>query len=136
VDYPVHKLAINRLANWFIRMLFRLRYNDITNAFKCYRREAVEGMQPLLSPHFNLTVEMPLKAIARGYSYAVVPISWTNRKSGISKLKIKEMGSRYLFIVLYVWLEHHLSRGDYVRQEPKAKEHAASHESGYGAGAR
>ena len=72
---------------------------------------------PLLSPHFNLTVEMPLKAIVRGYSYAVVPISWTNRKAGISKLKIKEMGSRYLFIVLYVWLEHHFARGDYLRRE-------------------
>lgn len=117
VDYPVHKLGINRMANWFIRILFRLRYNDITNAFKCYRRSALEGMQPLISAHFNLTVEMPLKAIVRGYSYAVVPISWTNRKSGMSKLKIKEMGSRYLFIVLYLWLERHLSRGDYVRQE-------------------
>jgi len=125
VDYPVHKLAINRMANWFIRMLFRLRYNDITNAFKCYRRNAIEGMQPLISPHFNLTVEMPLKAIVRGYSYAVVPISWTNRKSGISKLKIKEMGSRYLFIVLYLWLERHLSRGDYVRRE-ETKEPAAA----------
>lgn len=120
VDYPVHKLAINRLANWFIAILFRLQFNDITNAFKCYRREAIEGMQPLISPHFNLTVEMPLKAIMRGYSHTVVPISWTNRKSGISKLKIKEMGSRYLFIVLYVWLEHHLSRGDYLRQEETA----------------
>jgi dolichol-phosphate mannosyltransferase len=126
LDYPVHKLAINRLANWFIRMLFRLRYNDITNAFKCYRRQAIEGMQPLLSPHFNLTVEMPLKAIARGYSYAVLPISWTNRKSGMSKLRIKEMGSRYLFIVLYVWLEHHLSRGDYLRREEHAEERAAT----------
>jgi dolichol-phosphate mannosyltransferase len=125
VDYPVHKLAINRMANWFIRVLFRLRYNDITNAFKCYRRQAIEGMQPLLSPHFNLTVEMPLKAIVRGYSYAVLPISWTNRKSGMSKLKIKEMGSRYLFIVLYVWLEHHLSRGDYLRPE-EAQEHATT----------
>jgi dolichol-phosphate mannosyltransferase len=126
LDYPVHKLAINRMANWFIRMLFRLRYNDITNAFKCYRRQAIEGMQPLLSPHFNLTVEMPLKAIARGYSYAVLPISWTNRKSGMSKLRIKEMGSRYLFIVLYVWLEHHLSRGDYLRREEHAEERAAT----------
>ena len=125
LDYPVHKLAINRMANWFIRILFGLRYNDITNAFKCYRRQAIEGMQPLLSPHFNLTVEMPLKAIVRGYSYAVVPISWTNRKSGMSKLKIKEMGSRYLFIVLYVWLERHLSRGDYLRRE-EAEEGAAT----------
>jgi len=125
LDYPVHKLAINRIANWFIRMLFGLRYNDITNAFKCYRRQAIEGMQPLISHHFNLTVEMPLKAIVRGYSFAVLPISWTNRKSGMSKLKIKEMGSRYLFIVLHVWLEHHLSRGDYVRRaEPE--EHTAT----------
>jgi dolichol-phosphate mannosyltransferase len=126
LDYPVHKLAINRMANWFIRMLFGLRYNDITNAFKCYRRQAIDGMQPLISPHFNLTVEMPLKAIVRGYSYAVVPISWTNRKSGISKLKIKEMGSRYLFIVLHVWLERHLSRGDYVRRQPQTEERSAA----------
>ena len=126
IDYPVHKLTINRLANWFIRILFGLRYNDITNAFKCYRRQALEGMQPLISPHFNLTVEMPLKAIVRGYSYAVVPISWTNRKTGISKLKIKEMGSRYLFIVLYLWLERHLSRGDYVRRREQVEEQATA----------
>jgi len=116
VDYPAHKLVINRLANWFIEVLFRIRYNDVTNAFKCYRRSVIEGIQPLISPHFNLTVEMPLKAIVRGYKYAVVPISWTNRTTGISKLKLKEMGSRYLFIVLYLWLEKYLSRGDYRRR--------------------
>ena len=127
VDYPVHKLAINRMANWFIRILFRLRYNDITNAFKCYRRQAIEGMQPLISQHFNLTVEMPLKAIVRGYSYAVLPIAWTNRQTGISKLKIKEMGSRYLFIVLYLWLEKHLSRGDYRREAQPQPERARHH---------
>ncbi len=115
VDYPFHKLVLNRAANTFIRVLFGLRFNDITNAFKCYRREVIESMQPLISPHFNLTVEMPLKAIVRGYSFAVVPITWTNRASGVSKLKIKEMGSRYLFIVLYLWLEKHLSRRDYHR---------------------
>ena len=126
VDYPKHKLILNRLANWFIMTLFRLRCNDITNAFKCYRREVIEGMQPLLSPHFNLTVEMPLKAIVRGYSYAVIPITWTNRKAGISKLKIKEMGSRYLFIVLYMWLEKHFARGDYHRREQVAASKASA----------
>ena len=115
IDYPKHKLLINRLANFFVRTLFTFGYNDTTNAFKCYRREVVEGAQPLISKHFNLTVELPLKAIVRGYSYAVVPISWTNRKTGTSKLKIQEMGSRYLFIVWYLFLEKHLSRGDYRR---------------------
>lgn len=115
VDYPRHKLLLNRLANGFIRLLFGLRLNDTTNAFKCYRREVIAGCGPLLSKHFNLTVELPLKAIVRGYSYAVVPINWYNRTTGVSKLKIKEMGSRYLFIVLYIWLEKVLSRGDYRR---------------------
>jgi len=115
IDYPSHKLWLNRLANRFIQMLFHLDHNDVTNAFKCYRRDVIEGIQPLLSAHFNLTVEMPLKAIVRGYTYKTLPISWTNRQSGESKLKIKEMGSRYLFIVLYAWLERKLARGDYQR---------------------
>lgn len=115
-DYPRHKLWLNRLANGFIKILFRLDHNDITNAFKCYRRDVIEGIQPLLSAHFNLTVEMPLKAIVRGFTFKTVPISWTNRQAGESKLKIKEMGSRYLFIALYVWLERRLSRGDYRRR--------------------
>ncbi len=103
--------------NAVIRILFQHGYNDTTNAFKAYRREVIDQLQPLLSNHFNLTVELPLKAIVRGYSYAVVPVSWTNRRHGVSKLKLQEMGSRYLFIVLYVWLEHHLSRGDYRRRD-------------------
>jgi dolichol-phosphate mannosyltransferase len=112
-DYPRLKLTINRLANQFIRVLFRHRYNDTTNAFKAYRREVIETISPLLSKHFNLTVEMPLKAIVRGHTYEVIPTAWTNRTSGVPKLAMKEMGSRYLFIVLYVWLENALSRGDY-----------------------
>jgi dolichol-phosphate mannosyltransferase len=118
--YPRIKLVINRLANWFIRTIFRHHYNDTTNAFKAYRREVIDRIQPLLSNHFNLTVEMPLKAIVRGHTFRVVPVSWTGRSTGSSKLGIREMGSRYLFIVLYVWLEAHLSRGDYRKREAGA----------------
>ena len=114
-DYPRFKLVMNRIVNAGIRVLFGHGYNDTTNAFKAYRREVIDTVQPLLSPHFNLTVELPLKAIVRGHSYAIVPISWTNRTSGESKLRLNEMGSRYLFIVLMVFLEHHLSRGDFRR---------------------
>ena len=117
IDYPIHKLYVNRLANLFIQILFGLNLNDTTNAFKAYRREVISGVSPLLSHHFNLTVEIPLKAIVRGYSYKIIPISWENRKAGFSKLKIKEMGSRYLFIVLSIWLEKYLSMGDYKREE-------------------
>jgi dolichol-phosphate mannosyltransferase len=113
--YPLIKLVVNRIANLAIRLAFGHGYNDTTNAFKVYRREVIDNVQPLISQHFNLTVELPLKAIVRGHSYAIVPISWTNRASGVSKLRLQEMGSRYLFIILYVFFEHHLSRGDYRR---------------------
>jgi dolichol-phosphate mannosyltransferase len=116
-DYPRFKLILNRIVNNGIRFLFQHGYNDTTNAFKAYRREVIDQVQPLLSNHFNLTVELPLKAIVRGYTYAVVPITWTNRRYGVSNLRLQEMGSRYLFIILYVWLEHHLSRGDYRRPD-------------------
>jgi dolichol-phosphate mannosyltransferase len=115
VDYPRLKLVLNRITNLVIRVLFGIRYDDVTNAFKLYSRQTIEGMKPFLSHHFNLTVEMPLKAIVRGYSYTVVPNSWTNRKAGVSKLRVQEMGSRYMFIVLYCFLERWLSRGDYRR---------------------
>ena len=116
LDYPRVKLLVNRLANLFIRVLFRHGLNDTTNAFKAYRRHVIEGCRPLIAPHFNLTVELPLKAIVRGYSWALTPISWENRKHGVAKLKIKEMGSRYFFICMYVWLEKYFSRGDYRRR--------------------
>jgi len=117
VDYPFVKWVMNRLANAFIASLFRIKLNDTTNAFKAYRRTVIEGCSPLLSPHFNLTVEIPLKAIVRGFTWVIVPITWRNRRSGVAKLKIREMGSRYFFICMYIWLEKYFSRGDYIKSK-------------------
>jgi dolichol-phosphate mannosyltransferase len=128
IGYPHFKLVLNRAANAFIRFLFGLRYNDVTNAFKLYRREVIQGLQPLLSPHFKLTVELPLKAIVRGFSYSVVPNTWTNRKEGQSKLKIKEMGSRYMFIILYCFIEKWLSKKDYHRDSTASVVRDAEHQ--------
>lgn len=115
IDYPRFKLMVNRVANLGLRLLFNVPLNDFTNAFKAYRRTVIEGCRPFLSPHFNLTIELPLKTIVRGYTWTVMPITWRNRRSGVSKLKLKEMGSRYLFIALYCWLEKYFSRGDYKK---------------------
>ena len=114
-NYPLLKLFANRVVNTMIRLAFNIHCNDITNAFKMYRREVIEGCRPFISPHFNLTVEIPLKAIVRGYRWKVIPISWRNRTKGVAKLKLREMGSRYFFIIAYVWLEKYFSRGDYKK---------------------
>jgi dolichol-phosphate mannosyltransferase len=116
IDYPAMKKVINRVANAIIRFVMNIKYNDTTNAFKLYKRHTIEGVKPFLSPHFNLTIELPLKAIIRGFSFAVVPNSWTNRKYGESKLKIREMGSRYFFILMYCFIEKYFSRGDFEKK--------------------
>ena len=116
-DYPKHKLIINRIANFIIKLTVGIKYNDSTNAFKMYRKHTIEGIKPFLAPHFNLTIELPLKAIIRGYSYEVLPNSWRNRKAGESNLKIQEMGSRYLFILLYVLIEKFFSRNDFRKKD-------------------
>jgi dolichol-phosphate mannosyltransferase len=113
--YPKQKLWLNRFGNFMIRVLFRMSYNDTTNAFKCFRREVIDGLRPFLSNHFNMTVELPLKAIVRGYTWTVVPTNWYGRDTGVSKFKIEEMGSRYFFIILYCLIEKYFSRGDYAR---------------------
>jgi dolichol-phosphate mannosyltransferase len=129
-NYPRFKLLLNRIANTAIRWLFRIRYNDVTNAFKGYRAYVVRGCGPLLSPHFNLTVELPLKAIARGYTYAIMPIGWRNRTTGRSSFHIQEMGSRYLYIILVVWLERLLTKADYRRSVSDASVSWKSHDHG------
>jgi dolichol-phosphate mannosyltransferase len=136
------------MVNFGIRVLFRVPLNDTTNAFKAYRQTVVEGCRPLIAPHFNLTVELPLKAMVRGYSWTVMPITWRNRRTGEAKLKLKEMGSRYLFVILYVWLEKYFSRGDYRKQvgsqqprltpisnEPAGEDSSTTSASAHGPGA-
>jgi dolichol-phosphate mannosyltransferase len=117
VNYPFVKLIINRIANFIIQISIGIKYNDATNAFKLYKKEVINGISPLLAPHFNLTIELSLKSIIRGYTYDVIPNKWYNRKEGVSKLKIKEMGSRYFFILMYCFIEKYFSRGDYKKSQ-------------------
>ncbi len=117
VDYPFIKLVINRIANFIIQITIGIKYNDATNAFKLYKRNVIKGISPLISPHFNLTIELSLKSIIRGYTYDVIPNKWYNRKEGVSKLKIKEMGSRYFFILVYCFVEKYFSRGDFHKSK-------------------
>jgi len=133
IDYPWFKLRMNRMVNLFIKTIFGIPHNDITNAFKAYRRAALDGCRPFLSPHFNLTVELPLKALVRGYSWTTMPITWRNRRTGVPKLKLKEMGSRYFFIVAYVWLEKYFSRGDYLKSEDKSQKTTQSSDENHDA---
>ena len=102
--YPRLKWICNRVGNRLIQSCFRIRYDDVTNAFKMYRRCVIAHVQPLGSGHFEIALELPLKAIAGGYRYAVVPNRWTSRKAGRSKFQLMDLG-RYLRVALGCLLE-------------------------------
>jgi len=105
VDYPKKKLILNRIFNLVTKLLFISDYNDFTNAFKIYKKEALIKTFPLVSESFNIFLELPLKIISRKMKYKIIPISWINRKEGSSKFDIKELKAKYLFTLIYCWLE-------------------------------
>ena len=108
VNYPFQKLVLNRIFNFFVSIIFWNKYNDYTNAFKIYKKEVLIKIMPLISESFNIFLEIPLKIISRNYTYKVIPINWTGREKGVSKFKIKELGSKYLFTLIYCFIEKYL----------------------------
>ena len=104
-DYPLNKLILNRLFNFFVSIIFWNKYNDYTNAFKIYKRDVLVTLMPFVSESFNIFLEIPLKLISRKYSYKVIGINWFGRKKGKAKFKINELRSKYLFTLLYCFLE-------------------------------
>jgi dolichol-phosphate mannosyltransferase len=107
-DYPFQKLILNRIFNFFVSLVFLNKYNDYTNAFKIYKKTILLELMPLISESFNIFLEIPLKVISRNYNYKVVSINWMGRKKGESKFKIKELGSKYLFTLIYCFIEKNL----------------------------
>ena len=104
-DYPKKKLVLNRIFNIVTKILFFSDYNDFTNAFKIYKKNALLKTFPLVSESFNIFLELPLKIISRKMKYKIIPITWTNRKEGSSKFDIKELRAKYLFTLIYCLLE-------------------------------
>ena len=88
INYPIVKLFLNRLFNNLVMLLFRNNYNDYTNIFKMYSRVSIIKISPIQSNGFSIGLEMALKAFSRGLYIAHMPISWTQRKSGKSKLNL------------------------------------------------
>ncbi len=107
-DYPFQKLILNRIFNFFVSIIFLNKYNDYTNAFKIYKKSTLLAIMPLISESFNIFLEIPLKIISRNYKYKIVSINWMGRNKGESKFKIKELGSKYLFTLIYCFIEKNL----------------------------
>jgi dolichol-phosphate mannosyltransferase len=122
--YPLGKLIANRAVNKLIQLLFWTRFNDLTNAFKAFRSEVLRECGPFSSSHFNITIEMSLGALIRHYHIAEIPVHWYGRSWGASKLRLSEMGRRYLSVLLRMFFEKWLISDDIL--EERLMERAAA----------
>ena len=110
IDYPIKKLIYNRIFNYLVKFLFFSKYNDFTNAFKIYKKSTLDNIKPFVSENFNIFLEIPLKLIVRKKKYKIISLNWRNRKTGKSKFKVNELGSKYFFTLFYCFLEKILLR--------------------------
>ncbi|GAA4449888.1 glycosyltransferase family 2 protein [Novipirellula rosea] len=115
-QYPRVKLVVNRIVNKMVQWMFWTEMNDLTNAFKAYRKEVIDQCGPYRACHFNITLEMSLSALICGYKIKQVPIQWEGRTWGSSNLRMREMGRRYLCTLLMLFFQRVLMSDD-VRAE-------------------
>ena len=104
-NYPFFKKVVNRTGNIILMKLFKTNYSDFTNSFKLYKRSALKEISPIISNHFSITLELPLKMIARGYNYKVVSNKWENREHGVSKMQIFNSIVTYSLITVYCLID-------------------------------
>lgn len=121
-EYPQVKLIVNRIVNKGLQLLFLTKNNDLTNAFKMYRREVIEACGPYQSCHFNITLELSLSALIRKYNIAIIPIHWYGRKWGVSKLSLWKMGRKYLAVIVKAFCEQLLISDDLIAEKVKSQQ--------------
>ena len=106
-NYPKFKFYLNRVGNKLLSYLFNIKYTDLTNSFKMYKKDVILELFPLISNHFSITIEIPLKIIYRGYNYKIVPNYWKNNQHTISNLNLFNVIKTYSFIAIYCLIERY-----------------------------
>ena len=127
-NYPKMKLAVNRVVNRCIQLLFWCTFNDLTNAFKAYRTDVIQTCGPYRGCHFNITIEMSLGALIRKYNIIQIPVKWYGRTWGSSNLSLRQMGRRYLATLLKIFAEKLLISDDLIAERLSIRFH---HETSY-----
>jgi glycosyltransferase involved in cell wall biosynthesis len=102
VHYPLLKRAMNRLFHAVVKILFRVKQNDLTNNFKLYRAQIFRSL-PWQSNDFAMNAETGLLPILAGYRLVEVPVVWVDRdpQMGASKFGLLKHGGGYMGVILH-----------------------------------
>ena len=93
-NWPAHRVVLSRAANWYVRCLTRLPVRDCTSGFRCWTRALLERLplDRIVSDGYAFQVEMTWEAKRAGARIVEVPITFTERRLGRSKLSSRVIG--------------------------------------------
>ena len=88
VDWPMSRIIMSYFASTYVRCVLRMKVYDTTAGFVCYTRRVLEGMDldAVKMKGYGFQIEMKYTAWKKGYKLQEVPIIFTNRQKGTSKM--------------------------------------------------
>jgi dolichol-phosphate mannosyltransferase len=88
INWPLRRILLSWGANWYVRTVTRLAVNDCTSGYRLYHRRVLETLDlpNVRSNGYSFQVEMTFRAQLCGFSIVEVPIIFTERRAGQSKL--------------------------------------------------
>ncbi len=91
VNWPLRRLALSLGANIYTRLITGMPIHDATGGFKCFRRKVLEAipLQRIQSDGYSFQIEMNYQAWKRAFHIHEIPIVFTDRRVGVSKMNRK-----------------------------------------------
>jgi dolichol-phosphate mannosyltransferase len=88
VNWPLSRVLMSYFASIYVRMVTRMKIRDATAGFICYKKEVLENIRPaqIRSRGYGFQIEMKFAAWKLGYKIVEIPIIFTDRKLGTSKM--------------------------------------------------
>lgn len=110
VNWPMSRLLLSYFASMYVRVITGMRIKDPTGGFKCFRREVLEGidLDRVLSDGYSFQVEMNFRTWVHKYNIKEIPIVFTDRRSGQSKMSKKIIKEAIWMVWKLKW--HHITK--------------------------
>jgi dolichol-phosphate mannosyltransferase len=88
INWPISRLLLSLAANWYARVVTGMPLTDATGGFKCFRREVLEriNLDKVVSNGYAFQIEMSFRAWRKGFRLKEIPIVFTDRIEGQSKM--------------------------------------------------
>jgi dolichol-phosphate mannosyltransferase len=101
VNWPMSRVLMSYFASMYVRLITRIDIQDATAGFKCYRRIVLETipMDKIKFVGYAFQIEMKFTAIQFGFNVVEVPIIFTDRTEGVSKMSTRIFREAFLGVI-------------------------------------